>query len=52
MLRRLKPDDRNMLEQMLRRIPNFSSDDYAVAMELIDVAINFQVQTDYNIFVF
>jgi ribosomal protein S18 acetylase RimI-like enzyme len=52
MLRKLKPDDKERLENLLRRIPNFSDSDYEVAMELIDIAINFHTQTDYNIFVY
>ena len=52
MIRKLKPDDKQLLEGMLKRIENFSSDDFSVAMELIDVAVNFPAQTDYHIFVF
>jgi aminoglycoside 6'-N-acetyltransferase I len=52
MLRKLKPDDRPLLENLLKRIPNFSDGDFDVAMELIDVAVNFPAQTDYNIFVY
>lgn len=52
MLRKLKPDDRQPLEDMLKRIPNFNNDDHDVAMELIDIACNFKAQTDYNIFVY
>lgn len=51
-MRKLKQDDRPLLEDLLRRVPNFNDSDFDVAMELIDIAVNFPAQTDYHIFVY
>lgn len=52
MIRKIKQSDKNILEGMLINIPSFTQDDVSVAMELINVTLNFKEQTDYNIFVY
>ncbi len=52
MIRKLKSEDRPLLENILKRIPNFKASDVEVALELIDIAIRFPQQKDYNIFVY
>ncbi len=37
---------------MLNNIPSFTQDEVSVAMELVNVTLNFKKQTDYNIFVY
>ena len=46
-LRGLNNNDRQGLEIMLAGIPSFDADDQAVALELIDVALNDPGQMDY-----
>jgi len=52
MIRRIKQSDKIALEEMLNNISSFTSDEVNVAMELINVTLNFKEQKDYNIFVF
>jgi GNAT superfamily N-acetyltransferase len=52
MLRKLKSDDKAELENLLKKITNFNQSDFEVAMELVNTAVSFPGQTDYNIFVF
>jgi len=52
MIRRIKQSDKKVLEEMLNNISSFTSDEVSVAMELINVTLNFKEQKDYNIFVF
>jgi len=52
MIRKIKQSDKNVLEEMLKNIPSFTEDEVNVAMELINVTLNFNEQTDYNIFVY
>ncbi len=52
MIRKLKREDRGQLEVIVKNINQFNKEEFDVAMELIDVAINNPEQKDYNIFVF
>lgn len=52
MIRRLKSSDRNALESILKRTHQFKAEEVNVALELIDITLNFPAQTDYNVFVF
>jgi GNAT superfamily N-acetyltransferase len=52
MIRRLKPADAELIEGMLRRIPNFAEKEIGVAMELVNIAAGNPEQTDYHIFVY
>ncbi len=47
-LRPLQPDDRSPLAGMLSRIMQFDAEDFAVAMELIDTALQNEDQKDYK----
>jgi ribosomal protein S18 acetylase RimI-like enzyme len=46
-LRKMQKEDRPGLEILLAGIPAFDSDDQAVALELVDIAINDARQSDY-----
>lgn len=52
MIRKLKPDDVNNIETILKNIPNFNHAEVSVAMELVNAAAANVEQTDYNIFVY
>lgn len=52
MIRKLKPEDRDTIEEMLRRIEQFNPQEVEVAMELVDVAILRPQQEDYLIYVY
>jgi GNAT superfamily N-acetyltransferase len=52
MIRKLKPDDVNNIEAILKNIPNFNDAEVSVAMELVNVAAADTGQTDYNVFVY
>ena len=52
MIRKLKPGDAELLNCMLERIQNFSTQEVDIAMELINIASFNPEQTDYNIFVY
>ncbi len=51
MIRRLKSSDRPAIESILKRTAQFNPDEVNVALELIDITLNFQAQMDYNVFV-
>jgi len=51
-IRKLKQDDRPALETILRKTNNFHEDEVNVALELIDIAILHNGQSDYHIFVY
>ncbi len=46
-LRELQRKDRDVLEIMLFEIPSFDEEDQAIALELIDIALNDPEQKDY-----
>ncbi|MGA9397294.1 MAG: GNAT family N-acetyltransferase [Anaerolineaceae bacterium] len=46
-LRELQRKDRDVLEIMLSEIPSFDEEDQAIALELIDIALNDPEQKDY-----
>lgn len=52
MIRKIKQSDKLVLEEMLNNISSFTEEEVEVAMELINVALNFKDQNDYNIFVY
>ncbi len=52
MIRRLKPDDAKVIEEILSSAPNFSSEEISVAMELVNIAATNPIQKDYNLFVY
>jgi len=52
MIRRIKLSDKLALEEMLNNISSFTDKEVEVAMELINVALSFKDQNDYNIFVY
>lgn len=52
MIRRVRQSDAEKIEKILRKIPQFAENEIEVAMELVNITVNNQTQTDYNIFVF
>jgi len=52
MIRRVKQVDTEKIERILKRIPQFTKKEIGVAMELVNISVNNQIQTDYNTFVF
>ena len=52
MIRRLKPADAKVIENILNNIPNFSDEEIEVAMELVTIAATNEKQTDYYLFVY
>jgi aminoglycoside 6'-N-acetyltransferase I len=52
MIRRLKPADRKIIEEILNKIPNFHEEEIRVAMELVNIAASDQEQKDYNLFIY
>jgi GNAT superfamily N-acetyltransferase len=52
MIRKLKPADTVLIEDILEKIPTFAEDEVSVAMELVNIAAANPLQNDYNIFVF
>lgn len=52
MIRRLKPADSKVIENILNNIPNFSNEEIEVAMELVTIAATNEKQTDYYLFVY
>lgn len=52
MIRKLKLSDRESIVNILNKIKNFNQGDINVALELIDIVINFPQQKDYLIFVY
>jgi len=51
-IRKLKQADRPALETILRKTNNFHSEEVDVALELIDIALLHDGQSDYHIFVY
>ncbi|NCQ18653.1 MAG: N-acetyltransferase [Ignavibacteria bacterium CG_4_8_14_3_um_filter_37_9] len=51
MIRKLKQADRPSLETILRKTKNFHAEEVDVALELIDIALLNNGQSDYHIFV-
>lgn len=52
MIRRLKPADAGIIEDILKKIPLFKKEDINVAMELVNITASNPLQTDYNIFIY
>lgn len=52
MIRRLKQADRPALEAILRTTNNFLDEEVLVALELIDITLLNEEQSDYHIFVY
>ena len=52
MIRKIKPDDVNIINAMLQKVENFSSKEIDVAMELVNIAASDSSQSDYNVFVY
>jgi aminoglycoside 6'-N-acetyltransferase I len=52
MIRRLKPADAEIIEDILKKIPLFKKEDIKVAMELVNITASNPSQTDYNIFIY
>lgn len=52
MIRFIKPEDRNQLEDILKRVDQFNDMEVDIALELIDHAINKPEQEDYYIYIF
>jgi len=52
MIRRIKPSDAEVIENILKKVPNFNDKERLVAMELVQAALSDSKQTDYNIFVY
>jgi len=52
LIRKLRPDDRQALENILRHTDNFSEEEVAVALELIDITLVNEKLSDYHIFVY
>ena len=52
MIRKLKPADTKVIENILNNIPNFSDEEIEVAMELVKIVATNEKQTDYNLFVY
>jgi len=51
-IRKLKQDDRQALETILRKTNNFQNEEVDVALELIDIALLHDGQSDYHVFVY
>lgn len=52
MIRKLKSEDRQQLENMLSNVNQFKPIECGIALELIDISIMNPYQQDYNIYVF
>ena len=52
MIRRVKQADAEKIERILKKISQFTEKEIDVAMELVNISVNNQTQTDYNSFVF
>jgi len=52
MIRRARPSDAEKIEQILKKISQFTSNEINVAMELVNIGVSNQLQTDYNVFVY
>ena len=52
MIRRVRQSDADKIENILKKVPQFTEKEIEVAMELVNIASNNPAQTDYNVFVF
>ncbi len=52
MIRKIKPADKEKIEEILKRIPNFTKNEIDVAMELVSIAASNVEQDDYHIYVY
>jgi len=52
LIRKLKQADRPALENILRKTENFLDEEVGVALELIDITLLNEAQSDYHIFVY
>jgi len=52
MIRIVKQADAEKIERILKKISQFTEKEIGVAMELVNISVNNQTQTDYNTFVF
>ncbi len=52
MIRKIKQADISELRKILNKVPNFSTEEVNVAMELIEIAGYNEEQKDYHIFIF
>ena len=52
MIRRIKPSDKVVIENILNRIPNFNEAEIEVAMELVNISVMNPDQTDYHLYVY
>ena len=52
MIRKVKRADAEKIERILKKIPQFTEKEIDVAMELVNISVNNQTQTDYYTFVF
>jgi ribosomal protein S18 acetylase RimI-like enzyme len=51
MIRKISPEDRDEIQRILTDTRHFNDDEIKVAMELIDIYLNDEKQTDYIIYV-
>jgi aminoglycoside 6'-N-acetyltransferase I len=52
MIRNLQPSDREQLVSIISRQPLFNKEEVAVAIELLDIALDNPAQDDYHFFVY
>jgi aminoglycoside 6'-N-acetyltransferase I len=52
MIRSARQSDIIKIENLLRKIHSFNAEEFKVAMELINIAVNDSNQSDYNVFVY
>ena len=52
MIRRLKPVDAKIIDDILNKVKIFNAEERKVAMELVNIAASDAEQKDYNLFVF
>lgn len=52
MIRKVRQSDAIKIEKILRKIPQFTDSEIEVAMELVNIAANNQMQSDYHVYVF
>jgi N-acetylglutamate synthase-like GNAT family acetyltransferase len=52
MIRKAKRGDAEKIEKILKKISQFTENEISIAMELVNIAVNNNSQTDYNVFVY
>jgi N-acetylglutamate synthase-like GNAT family acetyltransferase len=52
MIRKAKRGDEEKIEKILKKISQFTENEISIAMELVNIAVNNNSQTDYNVFVY